>query len=57
MNCPRKNLVLGAFCLLLVFLAGCGVDQRKRDGKTGESPVRIMGLQSGSASQSIVSSH
>ena len=31
----------GSLCLLLVLLAGCRVDQRQRDGKTGASPVRI----------------
>ncbi len=41
MKCPRKTMALAALCLLLVLLAGCRVDQRQRDGKTGASPVRI----------------
>lgn len=41
MDKQRKTTVLAALLLLLAFLAGCGVDQRQRDGKTGASPVRI----------------
>lgn len=41
MKCLGKSTALAALCLLLVLLAGCRVDQRQRDGKTGASPVRI----------------
>lgn len=47
MKCPRKTMALAALCLLLVLLAGCRVDQRQRDGKTGASPVRIMAQRAG----------
>ncbi len=48
MKKQRKIVALAALLFFEVFLAGCGVDQRQRDGKTGASPVRISGPLCGS---------
>ena len=42
----RMVMALLLFGLLVSALAaGCGIDQRKRDGRTGASPVKAVPLQ------------
>ena len=42
----KRMIMALIFLSLLVstFVAGCGIDQRKRDGRTGASPVKVVPL-------------
>lgn len=42
----KRMIMALIFLILLVstFVAGCGIDQRKRDGRTGASPVKVVPL-------------